>query len=471
MDRAIFSGVAADCRRSWGERSGGIKEAVVPIVRVILALAYIACYHWSYAAYVNPTWEYGHYYYFDRDTTQYLIFYFLALLPVAFYRRSCAPANLGAILIYLLSYAPGQLTILFMWTGNATTLYALGVMLGVGMCAIFAIASVPFAIFMSDKTTPAPPQSFGSVAKFLMLAFSIGSLVVLISENLGHMRLVSFYDVYELRAEAGRASSGGLAGYLVMWLSLFVIPFYAVRGLVERKYWPFMLAVGMALLVYMANGAKIALLMPFVVLAMYILYTAKGDMFIKLCLSLLLVLVVLMSIDQELFNFAKAILIARTLSVGGWTIAIYYEYFVARELTYFGHIGVVDSIFSNYPYGSYSLGQMIGINYSGSSEANFNAGFWASDGIAAVGPVGLILVSIMVALFLVFLNAVSASFDQTFIALWLTGFWVTLMNAPLTTSLLSGGGLLMVAFLMFSRLESLFFVRWNVALKDKGRRV
>lgn len=434
--------------------------------RVTLVLAYLCCYHWSYVSYVNPTWEYGHYYYFSRELELHVLFYVFALFPLIFLRSVISPANFGVSLIYLLSYAPGQLTILFMWTGSERELIAVGLLLMVSMCVLIfaAEAAQPESeSFAMLKRAAISEVDISPVIKMFLYVLTIVAVVVLIIENRGHMKLVSFYDVYSLRSEAA-AASGGVSGYLTMWLSLVLVPYYAARAITHRRWCLFAASLAIALLLYMSNGSKISLLMPFVVLGLRPFLS--GDFISRLTLALLSALIILMIIDNQIFDLVKAIFVARTLSVSGWTIAIYHEYFTTHMFTNFGHVGIVQALFDNYPYGAYSPGQMIGSNYSGSAEANFNAGFWASDGIAAVGVAGIWIVTIPVALYLIILNWVSKGKSTVFVCLWSVGFWVTLMNAPLSVALLSGGGILLVVALLSSNAE--WALHYLVSVKRKA---
>jgi len=143
----------------------------------------------------------------------------------------------------------------------------------------------------------------------------------------------------------------------------------------------------------------------------------------------------------------------RTLATGGWTVSLYYEYFTANGYTYFSHIRIVDFFTHWYPYGGRSLGQIIGLEYSGSDLANFNANFWASDGFAAWGLWGIPVVTSALAAFFVLLNRIASYYETRFVALWMTGFWLALLNLPLSTAILSGGGGLVVLFLWTSRVR------------------
>ncbi len=111
------------------------------------------------------------------------------------------------------------------------------------------------------------------------------------------------------------------------------------------------------------------------------------------------------------------------------------------------HIGPIAALTNAYPYGNLDLGQVIGRNYFLSEEANFNANFWASDGFAAMGIAGVPVVTAVVCLIWAGINRAARGFSTKFTVLWLAGFWQTLLNAPISVALLSGGGLIVMSLL------------------------
>jgi hypothetical protein len=94
---------------------------------------------------------------------------------------------------------------------------------------------------------------------------------------------------------------------------------------------------------------------------------------------------------------------------------------------------------------------LIGLEYSGSELANFNANFWASDAFAALGLAGVPLATGAMCAVFYLINKISRGFSPRFVALWLTGFWLAVLNVPLSTAVLSGGGALTMLLLWSSR--------------------
>jgi hypothetical protein len=177
---------------------------------------------------------------------------------------------------------------------------------------------------------------------------------------------------------------------------------------------------------------------------------------LKLLLSLTvgLLLIVEFIPDDGVLLWVKSILLVRVLGTGGWTMATYYDYFSSNGFTYYTHIGPINALTDAYPYGQYSLGQLIGLKYSGSVEANFNANFWASDAFAAMGVAGVPLVTAVLSAVFYFINRLASGYPTRFVVLWLSGFWLALLNVPLSTALVSGGGALILVLLWAARRPS-----------------
>lgn len=403
----------------------------------VFAILYILCVHYAYVAYINPTFEYAHYIYLPPPPDALFATYLLAFLPVIAYRTSIAPAQAAVALIYTLSYVPIQLSLLFSVEMSYAQLAAIQVMLAVSMTVLFAIAKAGRKLARQ------------TVFRFARLDNVVGALaaisvVLLLVSNAQHMRLVSFEDVYDLRLEAAAVTQSSVSGYLISWLSYCFISYLYARGLVHKK-WLFLAAgVATSILVYAATGAKAAILLLPITLGLGWIWKSGSDFLPRLLGTMVIAIVVLVVLlpDAGLGMWIKSIVLVRVLGTAGWAASKYLEHFGVEGLTYYSHIGPINALTGAYPFGELSLGQMIGLAYSGSTEANFNASFWASDGFAALGPVGVLFITPVVAGVLYLVNRSTSHLDSRFAVLWMCGFFIALLNVPLSTSLLSGGGLI-----------------------------
>jgi hypothetical protein len=277
------------------------------------------------------------------------------------------------------------------------------------------------------------------------LALVANFLMVLVYQD--HMRLMSFADVYDLRfAAAASAGRNIFSDYFSSWLIYCFTSYLFARGLVHRKWSLLLLGLAGAILVYMCEGHKSAILMLPITIGMLWLW-GDGRYFLpKLLLALTsLITIVNFAIpDQGLGIWVKSILLVRLVGSGGWLASKYLEYFPAEGFTYYSHIRPLKPFTIDYPFGDLSLGQVIGLEYSGTIQANHNASFWASDGFAAAGPVGVLIITPVVAGLLYAINRIMAKLDARFAVVWMVGFFVALLNVPFSTALLSGGGLIIL---------------------------
>lgn len=409
-----------------------------------LALLYGMAFHNAYASYINPVYEYGHYYYFPASFPQTAATYALLVLPCLFFRWTQAPSACGIALFYALCYVPTELIMLFNWNRSAEELLLVQACLAASMSVIMAFSASGWR----PAAQPIPPARIKPVMAVLMVI----SLSLLVWTYRDHMRFVGFDDVYDLRFETNELDTGPLVDYFVSWLSYCFLPYYLARGIIDKRMRDVLLAITAALLIYMSTGAKAMILMPPIMLIMHGLLNARERLLPMLLavLTAALLFVTEFLPDDGIGFWVKFVFLLRTMCAGGWANFVYYDYFTQNGLTYYSHIGVVNNLTGAYPYGKYSLGQTIGIEYSGSELANYNANFWASDGFAALGLVGIPVVTVAVLAMFYIINRISSRYSAHFVALWLSGFWLGLLNLPLTTALVSAGGALTLMLLWFT---------------------
>lgn len=419
------------------------------IRKLILGALYIFSVHYAYVSYISPTFAYAHYTYLPPDFINLATTYLLTWLVVLAHRDTSHPSQAAAGLIYALCYVPIQLSLLFTVEREYWSILPAQLALAFSMALIF--------VFARSGPTPKP----GGATEFKALDLSLGlitiaTIIIIVIVNRDHMRLVSFADVYELRSESAAALSNALIDYLTSWVSYCFISYFFARGVVHKKILHLGLGLVGSMVLYMATGAKASLLLlPMTIGVIAIWKTGPGFLSrTLLALVALLFTLVIFLPDDGLFLWVKSIMLVRIIGSSGWVASKYFEYFDINGYTYYTHIGPINSIFSNYPYGSYSLGQIIGIEYSGNADANFNASFWASDGFAAAGIWGIFIITIPVILLLYLINRFTVGFQNRFTVAWNTGYFVAMLNVPLSTGLLSGGGIMILMLSWYiSRLQ------------------
>lgn len=410
-----------------------------------IAFLYALTFLYCYKSYINPAFEYAGYTYFPPDPRALVSCFALTLLPILAHRKSAAPAHVGASILYTLCYVPAQVILLCMWQRDIAELIQGQAALSLSMLAIFRAARAGF--------TPGTPPIYPDRISKLALSMTIVAILLALFIYRNHMQFVSFENVYDLRSETSNLGQGALADYLLSWLSYALIPFHLARALVQKKRSELLASLAACVIIYTATGSKAVILMPMIMLGIKASLKNPEDILRTLLVyvGVTILMMVLLLPDEGILFWIKSILLVRILGTSGWTVSVYYDFFSTHDFTYYTHIGPIRAIFGGYPYGEQSLGQMIAIEYTGSDLANFNANFWASDAFAAMGVAGVPVVTAAVCFVFVVLNKAASGYDTRFVVLWLSGFWLALLNLPFTTALLSGGGLVGIGLLILDR--------------------
>ena len=425
----------------------------VRIIKLLaLALINAAVYNLVYVFYLHEIFAYADFRY-EATSHLYLFWtYLIAALPIVATRKSNSPSAIGGVLIYVLSYVPIQLTLTFMWAEKTAELFSVQILLALSMVALFR-SSIPSRIRQVDwDVNKLFSLRLESIAVIIHILTSIG-LVLTIIEFHSIMRLVSFANVYDLRSETDSVSASMSTQYLMMWMTYCFGPFYIARGIYQGRKLDWFVGGVIFMVMYAVSGSKIALLTPLFMVGINYIDGGRTGFAIRLMamvatFSLLILLVIP---NEGIARWISSIILMRIFGSNGWVAAVYYEYFSNHALTFYSHIGPINALIDAYPYGSNSLGQEIA-QYYFSNDANFNAGFWASDGFAAMGMYGVPVVTAFLAIFMRTFDRLAIHYPARFINLWMVGFWMVLINAPFTTALLSGGGLLIAIFLWVARL-------------------
>lgn len=420
---------------------------------VVLALVNAVAYHLAYVHFLHRVFDYADFRY-EPTTAAYLTWtYLVAVLPVISVRKSNSPSAVGAALLYVMSYVPIQLTLTFMWAEKTLDLVLLQGVMTLSMVTLFRAPTPYRHASVKRKTCHSAFFRIGPVTTTIYMLTGIALLLV-VTQYHTVMRLTSFEDVYDLRSEASEINVSTVTHYLTMWISYAIGPFYIARAIFFSRKTDWIIGIFSLLVLYFAFGSKIALLTPLFMLAMSYIDNGRNEFLQRLLfmVGVFLIFIVFVVPDEGILRYINSLFLLRVFGSNGWTGAVYYEYFTSHALTFYNHIGPINAIFDAYPYGDNSLGQVIAQHYF-SNDANFNAGFWASDGFAALGIAGVPVVTLFLAVFMRVLDRLTISYPTRFINLWLLGFWMGLMNAPFTTALLSGGGLLILLFMWMGRLE------------------
>lgn len=317
----------------------------------------------------------------------------------------------------------------------------------------FVLMLSMITLFVVDKFSNNKEASIKS--KIPMAFFHAFALVVsayLLIYFAGNMRFVGLEEIYALRV-SNAAIANPVAGYFIMWSTYFIFPIYLSMGFVFRNKLYVLIGILGEIMIFMIDGSKASLSIPIIIYALY--WVMKRDRKISFfqLLSISIVVFSLISyFTKDSLFILGSIFLMRTLSMPGSLFAEYAIFFSNNEYTYYSHIGIVNSITQTYPYGNESIGQVIGWAAYG-DPTNANANFWATDGIASAGLLGVIIITIVLFFFFLLLNKYISVEKSKLNVLAFSGSAFTLLNASFFTTLLSGGMLGVFLFLLFFDFE------------------
>lgn len=281
-----------------------------------------------------------------------------------------------------------------------------------------------------------------------------GVLLLFFGEQLA---IAGIGDVYEQRADAAaQLGGGGYLAYVITNASGAINPVLIAIGYFERKWWAIGLGILGQLIVYSTLAGKIVLLFPIVILAAFFLFdkerTLKPVRFGLLMAGVALVGIPLMTLRMSLGDTVVQLIdliYMRTLYLPGVLVGAYNDFFSIYPLTYFSH-SIIGRLFIEYPYGSLSVGQVVGAYVTpsiGYGVNNYNANFIAADGIAGLGLVGIPLIMLAAVLVLRLIDKLLGTVDLRLRCAANVPFLMWLADGSLPTAILTGGGLLLNLFL------------------------
>ena len=133
-----------------------------------------------------------------------------------------------------------------------------------------------------------------------------------------------------------------------------------------------------------------------------------------------------------------AIVLLRTVCVAGWLTQFYIHFFNENPYTYYSHINIVNYITESYPY-TEPLGKVVAYG-----SQNANANFFLTDGVAACGLAGIVIIGLVFAVILMFINSISARYKKSDMFIMFMPTIAYFLNVSLFTTMLSNGLLILI---------------------------
>lgn len=444
---------------------------------LLMTAVYCAGLFYVYIAYLNPVWDYFGFPIFDPAKSTEAVGLALAaclVTSVALPPVVTLYSHFVLWFLFFFLYVPVMIIVAMQGLeGDGGTQLVLSLALSFALAQIIpAIASsaVSPARF-SEGTSPqsrskqVPMKGSAHLFEVAFWGFYIAILVFLLVVFGNVIRIANFYEVYEQRALAGEIGAEAGAGYVLNWFARVLNPILIAVGLLQRR--PIYVAVGIGglLLVYSIIGAKYIPALILLMFALYILCFMGREIRAErigiilvgaLLFCILLILVFGRVIDGPL-NIVLSQALMRFFGNPGAQVGIYSQFAQLYGVTYYSHISIIAS-FVEYPFAK-PLGFMIGYFWVNSEGYNANASFWATDGLAAMGYSGVILIGAVLGSMLAFVDRLIAPEKLRLICLSSVSTIWMLVDSSFFATILTGGAFLQVILAVYRPMPSNGFDR------------
>jgi hypothetical protein len=417
----------------------------------ISVLLFCASFNWSYAEWLSPVWGYLGLTYRSPDPFLLTLGYVLAAgLCVVSPRKIQRPSQVIYWLLYFSVYIPGLFAPLFMQLDQKLTLLLLQLSMTGGMLLIALSYHVKL---LAVHRHPLSAHLFWMIFVTLFLSCNV---ILLIAFH-GSIHFASLKEVYGVRFREQQIAQQNLGiRYISSALSSVMNPFLITCGLIVRRRKLVALGIAGQILVYATAAMKSVLLSPVLIVAFY--YSLKKDRggwapTVGLLFTSLFFVLTALAIGTSqgfVFNLASATLL-RSFAIPGVSVGEYQHFFESFPHTYLAHVTGINWLISD-PY-DLSTGKEIGVFYAGDQgkygAPNANASFFAMDGIAGFGLVGIPIMGVICAMMFSALDSCARKYSIAFSASALTMCAVSLTNGSLFTSFLSGGVMAFMLLFVF----------------------
>ena len=415
---------------------------------IIYASLYVLLFAHVWKDYCVPIWSA----YFYEDVGNSIIYnylgYIIAVIPTIFYRGLKNVSSWISLILYYFGYVPIILGMLFNFKAeNDYGIISYWIVLCVFMCLYFLADRIKVNLSLKKNQT-------WSLNYIIIFDFINVMLQLILYHN--NIRFANFQEIYDLREENSQIG-GGLYNYINAWSGTFTYPFFICYGLCKKNKLYIVLGSLLMFFSFCIFGLKAHLFAPLIILALYKFLCWQSNlnfnlMFVFTVSISFLSLFLMNNLENEICYMFAAVFLMRTLTISGCLFAGYYlPFFHDHSYTYFSHINIINFFFNSNPYAGREIGNVVS-----EGGMNANAIFWAMDGVAGGGVVGVFIVSVLFLGFLYLINALSSSTNRRFVCIIMVMPTIALLNVSFFTFILSEGVLLILLCLYKVKLDILY---------------
>lgn len=425
------------------------------VVRYGLAVLYAFALCYAYGI-LSLWWGYFGFSYKLADQQFLYIACFIAAIPATLLvPRPSTFAQASAWFLYALVFLPCLLVPVMQYSSTSGRLIQVSLST-YAACVIFLV--IVRANVRRIKAPDLAPKYFWG---FLFIIWAAMLIIVIVAFG-DALQFVGADDIYEQRYGVAENVANPIVRYSIVLLANAINPFLIASGLFARKYMIAVIGTVAQIFLFATTAAKAALLLPLFVVGVYFLADRYGQMrgnrFLVAMIGIFVLTLPLLANYNPVGGGANqlvTLLYLRTLLISGATFGVYEQFFTLYPFTYFSNNNLI-SLFVDYPFGSLSVGQAVQqflIPTNGVELGELNANFLATDGIAALGLLGVPFAGAGTAIVLRFLSRLVAPERTMLMTAGGMGFLLSIANTSLLTSLVTGGGILYTSLVFLAPLD------------------
>lgn len=426
-----------------------------PISLIAICLVFAISFYYVYATRISPEWEYLGFAFVPYGIFEFATATILIGITTFFMPRSIdRPSALILFMMFTTVFIPAIIITLAV-KDDALTDYG-------GILVAMAV-SMGAAGFFTQSFQSRTPFGFGKLPDdqftgIVLFAWTLSSLILIVRYG-PTMSFVGLDDIYIQRLSIDREVAA--IGYVRVYYTNVFSPTLVALGLIRRQHWLVVVGIAGAVIAYMIDAQKAALLIPVLVVLLH--YSIESRIRILQSYVLLVGLLTILTLAVLVFGstpsgqFLTSYFAIRGLAVPALTISQYYDLFSMYGFTWWSNITGISSVVPappafaddpNWP----ALGEIVGDHYYRFvGLVNVNANPFAGEGAAAAGAFGVLVVGAFFAVWLRILDWAASGWNASFVLLALLPVASALTNAHLSTVLLSFGGAFWTLFLFFYR--------------------
>lgn len=313
------------------------------------------------------------------------------------------------------------------------------------------------------RSFPVRQSSSGFLSRPFLYACMIGALTCIGLLFLTYRDVLSFSgldDVYAQR-EKGAATSLFI-GYCQVYLAYFFSPILFASGWVARRYLVCLTGFVGFIFVFMITAERTVFLLPFAMVFVSFVFKQRGDdpnnpAYLFTGGAFLVFLIALLYDEVGIFRELGFYFYTRLLAYPGLFVTQYYDLFAEQGFTHWSHVSVIGRL-AEVPAAYASddkwplLGKILAERVLG-VQSQSNASFVATDGVAAAGALGVLVIFALYTVWLVVLDRVAQGWNRVFVLTALFPLAFVTTNGPFFTMLASFGGAMWIGLLWVDKFK------------------